>query len=179
MIDTYKINFNTGLVKPIIYVSEGDDGLREIHFELYNDDEKLEPTNATIKINNTDITPTITSNVLSFVVDSTLSIEGEYEGEVRCGMGSVNFKYVVEATPLSESTRANNLSTLNRTSPRMAEIKPQLEIKAIEETTEIEETPIEETETEETSQDVFLNEEVEEETTEEKENEDEIIKQDL
>ena len=171
MIDTYKINFNTGLVKPIIYVSEGDDGLREIHFELYNNDEKLEPTNATIKINDVDITPTISSNVLSFIVDSTLSVEGEYEGEVRCGMGSVNFKYVVEATPLSETTRVNNLSTLNRTSPRMAEIKPQLEIKAIEgeetpieETTEIEETPIEETETEETSQDVFLNE---------KENEDE------
>jgi len=173
MIDTYKINFNTGLVKPIIYVSEGDDGLREIHFELYDNDEKLEPTNATIKINNTDITPTISSNVLSFIVDSSLSVEGEYEGEVRCGMGSVNFKYVVEATPLSESTRANNLSTLNRTSPRMAEIKPQLEINEIEETkeeeTEIEET-IEETETEETSQDVFLNEETE---TIEKENEDE------
>ncbi len=99
MKDIYKLNFDTGKVRPKVVVSQFDNGLRQIVFELYNNDDVFIPTSATIELNGI-ITPTIEDNQVSFIVDTSLTqTVGKYEGEVRCGMGTVNFDFIVEETP--------------------------------------------------------------------------------
>lgn len=99
MTDTYRLNFNTQLVRPNVYVSQYDDGLRIIEFELYNNEEPYEPSEAEIRIGDETITPTIDGNKVSFPVTLSLSQNyGEYEGEVRCRMGTQNFNFIVDKT---------------------------------------------------------------------------------
>lgn len=90
----YRIGFDTQRVRPKVIVSQYDDGLRKINFEL-----DRTPASATVKIGEQNITTILEDNIVSFIVTSELSVLGEYEGEIVCdGVGTLNFDFIVEET---------------------------------------------------------------------------------
>ena len=146
IVQSYNLSFDTGNVKPKMFVSQFDTG-RLIQLIL-----DITPTNASVMINDTQIESSLDGNVVSFLFADTSEV-GIMHGELRCdGNGSVNFEIEIEYTPLSSLILSmSNYTNLDRTSPSVAEIEPSEEL--------------EEPNEEETEQSVFLDEE--------KENEDE------
>ena len=97
IVQSLKLSFDTGEVKPHIYVSQYDTA-RVIQFIL-----DFIPTNASVVINGTAVASSIEDNAVSFLFTDT-STAGTRIGELRCdGNGSVNFEIEVESTPLSSS----------------------------------------------------------------------------
>ena len=95
IVQSLKLSFDTGEVKPHIYVSQYDTA-RVIQFIL-----DFTPTNASVVINGTAVDTALDNNVVSFLFVDT-SMVGTRLGELRCdGNGSVNFEIEVESTPLS------------------------------------------------------------------------------
>lgn len=148
IVQSYKLSFDTGNVKPKMFVSQFDTA-RLIQLVL-----DIAPTNASVVINDTQIESSLDGNVVSFLFTDTSEV-GIKHGELRCdGNGSVNFEIEIEYTPLSSLILSmSNYINLDRTSPSVAEIEPNEELEVEEELKE------------ETEQSVFLDEE--------KENEDE------
>ena len=92
---TYNLSFDTGEVKPHIYVSQFDTA-RVIQFIL-----DFTPTSASVVINGTAVASSIEDNTVSFLFADTSTI-GVRMGELRCdNNGSVNFEIEVESTPLN------------------------------------------------------------------------------
>jgi len=92
---SYNLTFDTGEVKPHIYVSQYDTA-RVIQFIL-----DFTPTSASVVINGTAVASSIEDNTVSFLFSDTTTI-GVRMGELRCdGNGSVNFEIEVESTPLN------------------------------------------------------------------------------
>lgn len=97
----YKLDMTPDRVKPLVMVSQFDTA-REIEFDLFLDNVEYNPASASILIDETEITPTISGNSVSFTVPSELTMySGIFYGEVSVGdvMGSCNFKFKVDSTP--------------------------------------------------------------------------------
>ena len=142
IVQSYNLSFDTGNVKPKLFVSQYDTA-RLIQFIL-----DFTPNNASVLINDTQVASEIDNNVVSFLFADTSEV-GIKHGELRCdGNGSVNFEIEIEYTPLSSLILPmSNYINLDRTSPRTAEIEPSEELETEEELNE-----------EETEKSVFLNE---------------------
>lgn len=99
---SYELNMIPHWTRPIVRVSQYDDGARTISFTLKNGESDYTPVNPTVFIRETQIPCTVSNNVVSFVVTGNVTQEaGAFEGEIRDdGMGSNNFKFVVDGTPL-------------------------------------------------------------------------------
>lgn len=139
IVQSYNLSFDTGNVKPKIFISQFDTG-RLIQLIL-----DITPTTASVVIDDTQIESSLDGNVVSFLFADTSEVGIKY-GELRCdGNGSVNFEIEIEHTPLSSLILPmSNYINLDRTSPRTAEIEPSEELEVGEELNE-----------EETEQSVF------------------------
>lgn len=96
----YKLSLETDQVFPVVSVSQYDHNMRTIVFSF---EIAYSITSAIIKIGSNTINGTITDNLVSFVVTSDLTEnEGRTMSEVviNGGIGSVNFIFEVEKTPL-------------------------------------------------------------------------------
>lgn len=100
---TYNLNMIPDRVKPMVYVSQYDEA-RRIVFSLYNGSAEYEPTSASVLIDGTELTATVSGNQVTVDIPSDLTQVAQIvEGEVRAGdvMGSCNFKFKVDSTPRS------------------------------------------------------------------------------
>lgn len=102
---SYVLNMIPRYVKPIVSVSQFDDGGRTISFELKSGENDYIPVNPVVFIGETEVACTVSGNVVSFVVDSSLTQDGGlYLGEVRDTddgvIGSSNFGFLVDGTPM-------------------------------------------------------------------------------
>ena len=190
-----RLNFETDRVKPLVMVSQYDTA-RTIEFELYDNETRYIPSNATILIGTNQYQGTITNGIVYFTVPSSLTqnaqkLFGEIVVNDNGRMATCNFNFVVDSTPLN----ANTLSMANRLANGLkmgleTKIEPTEEQKdepieePIEEPTEeVVEEPTEEEPIEEEAEPI--EEPVEEEPTEEpieeetepieEENEDELV----
>lgn len=116
----YKLNMIPNDILPVVYVSQYDDGARTISFELYDGAEAYTPTNAKVRIKGKEKQCTISSNVVSFVVDANFTEEaGTFLGEIvdtkdNGVVASCNFKFAVDSTPIQEeNTNESAVTTLN------------------------------------------------------------------
>ena len=99
---TYNLNMIPDRVKPMVYVSQYDEA-RRIVFNLYNGSVEYEPTSASVLIDGTELTATVSGNQVTVDIPSDLTQVAQIvEGEVRAGdvMGSCNFKFKVDSTPI-------------------------------------------------------------------------------
>lgn len=169
-------------VNPIVRVSQYDDGSRTIVFNLTNNEYEIE--DAEIVIDGQTVESSIEGGKVQFIVYLAQTSEsGMKRGEVRLGdIGSLNFKFYVEKTPIELS--ANELNTLmsnslsNRQTP-LQSLENGLQLipdridkidKTIDEISELikdEYEPIKEKEIDETLDKEKVEEEVEEPTEEE------------
>lgn len=100
MKQSYYLTDITDRVRPLVIVSQYDTN-RTIQFNL---DEA--PTSAKVIIGTEEIVPTISGSAVSFLVPTSLTDTAQkLRGEVIIGdrMGTVNFDFVVDATPSVES----------------------------------------------------------------------------
>lgn len=100
MKQSYYLTDITDRVRPLVIVSQYDTN-RTIQFNL-NDT----PTSAKVIIGTEEIVPTINGSAVSFLVPTSLTDTAQkLKGEVIIGdrMGTVNFDFVVDATPSVES----------------------------------------------------------------------------
>lgn len=100
MKQSYYLADITDRVRPLVIVSQYDTN-RTIQFNL-NDT----PTSAKVIIGTEEIVPTINGSAVSFLVPTSLTDTAQkLRGEVIIGdrMGTVNFDFVVDATPSVES----------------------------------------------------------------------------
>jgi len=100
MKQSYYLTDITDRVRPLIIVSQYDTN-RTIQFNL--DDT---PTSAKVTIGTEEIVPVINGSAVSFLVPTSLTDTAQkLKGEVIIGdrMGTVNFDFVVDATPSNES----------------------------------------------------------------------------
>ena len=98
---SYKLNMIPDKVLPVINVSQFDSS-RTIVFYLYDGEEEYTPTSVSVKIGTTTLSGTISSNSVLIVLPSSLmQNSGEVKGElIDAGMGSLNFIFNVDSTPL-------------------------------------------------------------------------------
>ena len=98
---SYKLNMIPDKVLPVINVSQYDSS-RTIVFNLYDGEDEYTPTSVSVKIGTTTLNGTISSNSVSIVLPSSLmQNSGEVKGElIDAGMGSLNFIFNVDSTPL-------------------------------------------------------------------------------
>ena len=99
----YKLNLITDRVLPLVMVSQFDTA-RTVEFELYDGDEKFVPRNATILIGTNQYEGTISNEVVSFTVPSSLTqtaqnLFGEIVIVDEGRIGTLNFQFVVDSTP--------------------------------------------------------------------------------
>ena len=169
-------------VNPIVRVSQYDDGSRTIVFNLTNNEYTVE--DAEVVIDGETVASSVVDGKVQFVVYLAQTAEsGMKRGEVRLGdIGSLNFKFYVEKTPItlnsdelntlmsnSLSNRQNTLGSvqngLNLISDRIDKID-----KTIDEISELikdEYEPIKEKEIDEMLDKEKVEEETEEQTEEE------------
>lgn len=175
--NTYNLNMIPDRVLPLVMVSQYDSS-RTIVFNLFNGTEEYSPTSAKVLIGTNQYEGTVNGNQVTFNVPSELTQEAQYLfGEIVATdsngkMGSLNFKFKVDSTPL-EVTQTNTLTLGKSLSSGLkmgleTKLEPMEEQKdepieePIEETEETEEPIEEETEpieeTEETEEPIEENE---------------------
>jgi len=154
-----RLNFETDRVKPLVVVSQYDTA-RTIEFELYDNETRYIPSNATIIIDTNQYQGTITNGIVSFTVPSSLTqnaqkLFGEIVVNDNGRMATCNFNFVVDSTPLN----ANTLSMANPLSNGLKmELETKLEPMEEQKDEPIEEEPIEEEQTEEETEPIEENE---------------------
>lgn len=180
IVNTYSLNMIPDRVLPLVMVSQYDTS-RCIVFNLFDGTEEYSPTSVKVLIGTNQYDATVSSNQVTFNVPSELTQTAQYLfGEIVATdsngkMGSLNFKFKVDSTPL-EVAQTNTLTLGKSLSSGLkmgleTKLEPMEEQKdePIEETEEpVEEEPIEE-ETE-----PIEDEPIEEEPIEE-ENEDGLV----
>lgn len=152
----YRLNLISDRVKPLVMVSQFDT-LRKVEFEIYNGEELYSPVSATILIGTNQYQGTISNGIVSFTVPSSLtqnaqSLFGEVVVSDGGQMGTCNFLFKVDSTPVAEGARTLSLN------------RPSIGLKPIM-TPMVE--PIEEPVEDEEENDEELLEETEEPTEEE------------
>lgn len=157
---SYILNMIPNDILPVVYVSQYDDGARTISFELYDGTEAYTPTSAKVRIKGKEKQCTISSNVVSFVVDENFTEEaGTFLGEITDTksngvVASCNFKFAVDFTPIQkENTEESAVTTLNANRAQIAlkaplSMTPDLELGDIVTDDEYEEEEKEEAEDE-------------------------------
>lgn len=98
---SYELNMIPHWTRPIVLVSQFDDGARTISFILKNGEDYYIPVNPVVFIGETEVPCTVSNNAVSFVVTSDITqTAGAFEGEIRDeGIGSNNFDFIVDGTP--------------------------------------------------------------------------------
>lgn len=180
IVNTYNLNMIPDRVLPLVMVSQYDSS-RRIVFNLYDGTEEYQPTSAKVLIGTNQYDGEVNGNQVTFNVPSSLTQEAQYLfGEIVATdsngkMGSLNFKFKVDSTPL-EVSQTNTL-TLNRSLSSGLKTALETKLEVEEQKDEPIEEPIEETE--ETEEPIEEETEPIEETeeTEEpiEENEDELV----
>ena len=187
IVNTYSLNMIPDRVLPLVMVSQYDTS-RCIVFDLYDGESEYQPTSAKVLIGTNQYDGQVSGNQVTFNVPSSLTQTAQYLfGEIVATdsngkMGSLNFKFKVDSTPMQTNTLtlgkslSNGLKTaldlkIEPTEEKTEPIEDEPVEEVVEEPTEEEQTePIEETEeTEEPVED----EPIEEEPIEE--NEDELV----
>ena len=193
--NTYNLNMIPDRVLPLVMVSQYDSS-RTIVFNLFNGTEEYSPTSAKVLIGTNQYEGQVNGNQVTFNVPSELTQEAQYLfGEIVATdsngkMGSLNFKFKVDSTPLEVAqtntltlgkSLTNGLKTALETKLEPTEeqkdepieepVEEEQTEEPIEEPTEEEEEPVEEEPTEEEQTEPI--EETEEETEPIEENEDE------
>ena len=178
IVNTYSLNMIPDRVLPLVMVSQYDSS-RRIVFNLFNGTEEYQPTSAKVLIGTNQYDGTVNGNQVTFNVPSELTLEAHYFfGEIVASdangkMGSLNFKFKVDSTPL-EVVQTNTL-TLGKSLSSGLKMGLETKLEPMEEKTEpIEDEPTEEVVEEPIEEEAEPTEEpVEEEPIEE--NEDELV----
>lgn len=183
IVNTYNLNMIPDRVLPLVMVSQYDSA-RRIVFNLFNGTEEYQPTSAKVLIGTNQYEGTVSGNTVTFNVPSALTQIAQYLfGEIVATdsngkMGSLNFKFKVDSTPL-EVVQTNAL-TLNRSLSSGLKMGLETKIEPMEEQKdepieEVVEEPTEEEPTEEEQTEPIEETEETEEPIEEpiEENEDE------
>ena len=195
IVNAYSLNMIPDRVLPLVMVSQYDSA-RRIVFNLFNGTEEYSPTSAKVLIGTNQYEGQVNGNQVTFNVPSELTQEAQYLfGEIVATdsngkMGSLNFKFKVDSTPLEVAqtntltlgkSLTNGLKTALETKLEPTEeqkdepieepVEEEQTEEPIEEPTEEEEEPVEEEPTEEEQTEPI--EETEEETEPIEENEDE------
>lgn len=182
----YNLNMIPDRVLPLVMVSQYDTS-RCIVFNLYDGENEYQPTSAKVLIGTNQYDGEVNGNQVTFNVPSALTQTAQYLfGEIVATdsngkMGSLNFKFKVDSTPL-EVSQTNTL-TLNRSLSNGLKMALDLNLEQndepIEEVVEepVEEEPIEEPIEEPTEEEAEepIEEPVEEENEPIEENEDELV----
>lgn len=107
-------------VKPLVRVSQYDDSSRTIVFIITDYEEEI--SSAEIVINEQTIQGTVNQKQVSFVLTSELTENsGIYHGEVRFNnIGTLNFDFEVDSTPLESENVQRLIRTLSR--PNLSQI---------------------------------------------------------
>ena len=114
---TVKLNMTPGYLQSAVSVSQYDDGLRSIDFELYKDGAAYNiPSGATVTINghkpdgNVYSVPcTYSGNVVTVTFTKQMTaVDGFSDAEISIisgstRLGSANFKVIVEKSPMSDN----------------------------------------------------------------------------
>lgn len=161
-------------VKPLVRVSQYDDSSRTIVFIITDYEEEI--SSAEIVINENTIQGTVNQKQVSFLLTSDLTENsGIYHGEVRFNnIGTLNFDFEVDSTPLESENVQRLIRTLSR--PNLSQIVLEnVDLKLEElQPIKIDKTELTEKEIKETVDDVKEIEEVIDEPTEETEDTQEI-----
>lgn len=177
IVNTYNLNMIPDRVLPLVMVSQYDSS-RTIVFNLFNGTEEYSPTSAKVLIGTNQYEGTVNGNQVTFNVPSELTQTAQYLfGEIVATdsngkMGSLNFKFKVDSTPL-EVAQTNTL-TLGKSLSSGLKTALDLKLEPTEEKTEPIEEPIEEP-TEEEPIEEEEEEPIEDETEPIEENEDELV----
>ena len=144
IVNTYSLNMIPDRVLPLVMVSQYDSA-RRIVFNLFNGNEEYSPTSAKVLIGTNQYEGQVSGNQVTFNVPSELTQTAQYLfGEIVATdsngkMGSLNFKFKVDSTPL-EVVQTN---TLSMAKPLTNGLKTALDLK-IEPTEEQKDEPIDE-----------------------------------
>jgi len=184
IVNTYNLNMIPDRVLPLVMVSQYDTS-RSIVFNLFNGSDEYSPTSAKVLIGTNQYEGQVSGNTVTFNVPSSLTQEAQYLfGEIVATdsngkMGSLNFKFKVDSTPL-EVVQTNTL-TLGKSLSSGLKMGLETKLEPMEEqkdepTEEEVEEPIEEPiEEAEEPTDEEQTEPIEEETEPIEENEDELV----
>lgn len=154
-------------VKPLVRVSQYDDSSRTIVFIIQDYEEEI--SSAEIVINENTIQGTVNQKEVSFLLTSDLTENsGIFHGEVRFNnIGTLNFDFEVDSTPLESENVQRLIRTLSR--PNLSQIVLEnVDLKLEElQPIKIDKTELTEKEIKETVDDVKETEEVIDEEIEE------------